>query len=286
MFKSLYILLVSVGLANGQAFTHNDLPWLTSSASSAWNGTPEGIGNMAYHWIYTNIVAGAGGEATNWVDLIQSAPMNWNQLGSSTKILNTTTGVLFTALNGTRDALTNNVSAGLVTGNGLGTNFSVYLVLRQINNNFGANVMPVFGGFNDSGTSFANSGAGTDLLMSYNGNNATVVKSANQMPVDVFMTWSNAVFWAWTNGIACVTAQSWDNHAQPWNIGLAFGCKNNVSFNPWHGTLAEVGIYTNLPFTTATQIPSQLASVSNLHWYITNVPVLKTNGTGGNCIHP
>lgn len=257
----------------------------TAISSSGWNGTPEGMGNMAFHWIYTNLGNPATlPHATNWVDLIQAAPANWNLLGANTKVLNTTTGVLFTAVNGVRDALTNNATVARSGVTGLGTNFSIFAVFRQINNNFGANTMPIFGDFNGNDTYIGNIGAGTDLIMSINGTSATIVKSANTVPIDIYMTWSNGVFWAWTNGIAAVTAQAWGLAGVPWTNGWSVGCKNNVNFNPWHGTLAEVGIWTNLPLTTSTFTPSTIGSVSNLHWYVTNTPVLKTNGV--NCIFP
>lgn len=283
-FAAILFSVIVLG-AVGQLTTQTQTPFFHGAgASSGWNGTPEGLGGMALHFIYTNI-PGTPILVSNWTDLVQGKTIQWNKL--TTEPISTTTGVLFRAT-GPRDAFTNSLT-DLWTGGryggptgGDGTNFSIFFVFRQIDNNFGSGVMPLWSTFPLASTPYlGNINAGTAMNMNWNSINVTFTTGLNQIPIDVYMTWSNGVFWAWTNGIIADNARSWNVSGAGWGgITLGSGGVNNE----WHGTLAELGMFTNVAFVTSGSVSPTVVGVSNLHWYVTNTPVLKTNGV--NCIFP
>ncbi len=133
-----------------------------------------------------------------------------------------------------------------------------------------------------SAPNLANLAAATTLNMNWNGVNSTITFGLNQIPIDIYMTWSNGVFWAWTNGILADTARSWNVAGAGWG-GLSLGGANGLN-NPWHGNIAEFGIFTNVAFVTSSTVSSTVVGVSNLHWYMTNYNVLQTNNV--NSIFP
>jgi hypothetical protein len=246
----------------------------TRATSTPWNGTPEGLGGMTLHWVYTNATASPPAVISTWTDLIQAKVLTWNQ--AANQPIGTTTGVLFKANTGAIDALTNKFNDLWTLGNiggstaGDGTNLSMFAVVRQINNNFGSGEMPMLGGF--GGGTIArveNSGAGTAFILTgWGGHSVTFSGSMNQIPVDFYLTVSNGVLWVWTNGIAAVTAQSWSVSGTPW-FGLQLGCEPAMS--PWHGNIAEVGFYTNKFFVDSGSGSATTINVSNIHYYVTNV---------------
>jgi hypothetical protein len=253
--------------------------------NAAWNGTPEGLGGLALRWDYTNAVASPPAVMTDWTDLVQHVRLTWNQAGNQP--IGATTGVLFTANTGNRDALTNSFTTfwtGGIVGPGAsggGTNISFAMAIRQINNNFGFGTMDVFGVYNAGAPGFANLSAATTLNMNWNAVNSTFTAGLNQIPIDIYMTWSNGIFWAWTNGILADTARNWNVSSLPWS-GLQLGCLPANA--PWHGNIAQFLIFTNIAFATVSPVSSTIVGVSNLHWWMTNYNKLPTNGV--NSIFP
>jgi len=285
VFAAILFSIIVIG-AFGQLTMQHMQPFFKGAGNvSAWDGTPEGLGGLALHYAYTNGVSSPPAVITSWTDLVQGVKLTWNQ--AANQPICTTTGILFKATTGAIDALTNSFTTvwtggklGGATG-GDGTNISIVFAIRQINNAFGSSIMPLWGVYNATTTRFANVSAATTLTLTWNGVTDTFTTSLNQIPIDIYMTWSNGVFWAWTNGILADTARSWNVAGNGWT-GTQLGCE--PALNPWHGNIAEFLVFTNVAFVTSSPVSSTVVGVSNLHWWMTNYNRLPTNGV--NSIFP
>lgn len=209
------------------------LPQLKSAAASV---TPQSLGNMMVYWINTNQVD--KDFVTNWLDQIQSLPAKWDiSKPTNTRPTNAiATGVFFDGFN----------FGQWLTNAALACPSNQTAVIRFKPTNVG--FLPM-GLWSDTASDDASITVDASVKLDWGGRALAGTIGANA-ELDAEMTISNGVLYAWTNGIAVITASAESSLINRKHIPTAIGALPGGG-NYYIGYVRVVGLYTNSPFTTA-----------------------------------